>query len=644
MPSDLFTNVDSFIPGANYFLNSGGLQIDYFLAVRVNGVKTAVIPMPEQPNAVEVVDEFYENPIYTFRDDYAYREIAPPRRRKIRISGQVGTKRRINVKATNGIGSSELVNVPGDENLRNFEKFLRDYHTFASKNADPAVYSLAEMANDLNYSAGKPYLEIKCFPEKISGRCTVVSFNYSKDIASHRLGGYKWTLDLQVYDDTRMEQPLAFTPFGQWADTAADFLAKAQLALDVWSGIAEGVLSEGTDAARVAARAVSDLMSSVERLANVPFAAMNAANEIVRSVATVYNTTIATTLRIGNSYAEIGSYAANLFGDTGDMFRAKSLYHDIWANDGKPSGGAPGPQFSRANVANAAIAPAGIDLENSSQELQVGAVLDMLDALDNLLATLGVYRAAAARSYAPDATGFLRTDRGLDALASLNSEVIAPSGEANEVDFQGMYRSYTMRSGESLLTVANELMGDPSEWTVLARVNRCIDAYTLRDGSPIVPGTVIRVPLTRPMMMHSLGSSSLGSAAAQQDEYGVDFYIDPVTGDLVIADRDDGTETELSEGIENMSQAILIMLRTAVGDITSDPLFGTTAPNAIGSKFTEQGAALIVSDIVELLTSDPRILEVSNVVATPLYAKHRLEISMDVITYLGDTMSLKIPV
>lgn len=642
MANGLFSDVgmaDSFGIDAvnNFFLAGGGLKIDYFLVAKVNGVKKAVIPLPEQPESVEIIDEFHENPIYTFKTDYTYREIAPSRRRRIIFTGQVGTKRRINLKASGAdkVSKPELVNVSGEENLKNFEDFLRGYHKLTAGAASPAVYSIAELQNDINYSAGKPYLEVKCFKEKISGRCVVSSFQYKRDIKSKRVGGYLWSLELLVYDDTVLEPPLGFTPFGELAEALDDMLANVQLMLDVLSTIGEGIIDETTGAVGTVVNSLKSVASAADRLSRVPARAINAVDEIVSDV-------LNTVITLYDAIAGVVGNIADLAGDSwnfADTFKAARgiASRDWFFNDPEA--------YLTKDVETAPSQDDAVDLATSGSALSANIVIvNALRSIENYLAMLGAYRRAAnpvirnASEY-----GFLESARGLEALSTLNGD--SSVGSSAETEYRGSYYQYTMREGENLLIIATRLLGNPEMWAALAQVNRCLDAYTLRDGSPIVAGTVILVPTEQPLLMHHLGRGTTpAETTGFEDEYGIDLYINPISGDLVISDEVDATETQLSLGLDNLKQAIMIMIRTSIGDITADPRFGTVANAAIGSKFTEAGAALILSDIEELLLSDPRIAQVSNVVAIPHYGTGSLEISMDIVSYLGDAIGVRVPV
>lgn len=616
---------------AEFFINGGGLNIDYFMAVRVNGQKKAVVPLPEQPNSVEVLDEFYEMPIYTFREDYAYREIAKPRRRKIKLMGQVGTKRRLNMKATSGsLVGAELTNVTGEENLRNFEAFLRDYHTLASGSFSPAVYSIDQMSNDLNYHAGKPFLEIKCFPEKISGRCVVDNFSYSRNVSSKRLGGYNWVLELTIYDDTKMESPLSFTPFEELAKGMADAIAGAEAFLQIANGIADGVIAETSGAISTVTGAVKSLARAAEQLATAPLRVLSAIDNIVADLLDTVTALDAAASNIINAYANGFNEPGFIFGSTANSWNSS----DWLMRNEMPM---------KKNI-NTAAEPDPV-VETGTMSLQAVVLIDAIRAMDNLLAMLGVYRTLSARAGFQTDTGFLQTERGLQLIASLQSDLEASLAQSSEQDYSGPTRPYVLASGENLMTIATSLLGTPEEWFTLAEINRCPDAYTLRDGSPMVAGSVIRVPIQSAVLMHNLGQPLLSSTEQYtQDEYGTDLYLDPFTGDLQFLDRDDGSETTLVTDLDNLTQAIMIMIRTAVGAVTADPVFGSAAQFAIGVKFTERVAVLLAANIEEVLLSDPRIESINNFVAVPNYAKGSLEISMNVVTYLGDTVSVNVPV
>lgn len=648
MGDSLFTGVqmgDSFGVDAinNFFLAGGGLQIDYFLVMKVNGVKKAVLPLPEQPDSIQISDMFTETPIYTFDPNYAYREIGRARRRKVVLTGQVGTRRRLNMKITgvDGVSRPALVNETGEENLKNFEQFLRNYHQYTAGQPAPTVYTLAELENDIDYHAGKPYLEIKCFKEKLSGRCTVESFTYTKDAKSKRLGGYMWTLELMVYDDTKMEPPLGFTPFQEWADSLNNFLAAAEQFAAVLNGIADGVISETLGATGSVINNMRAVNAQLERLAKAPQRLTAAVDGLVADVLHAVNALYDS---IASAVSFVYPNLVGLFtGDSWNFGRTQAAVNEMQARDwlfNEPV--VLGVAQETGDQRTGEESPILIQMQS---ELRAAQTIEALLAIERHLALLGAYRRATNDVVAADSLyGFLESNRGIEALATLNPEQLSLVGQASEVEYRGSYEQYTMQDGENLLTVATRLLGSPEAWQTLARVNRCVDAYTMRDGSPIVGGTIILVPRRFSPMMHQLGrGTTLSETTGYEDQYGVDLYIDPLSGDLVL-DYETGNAVVLSDGVDNLQQAIMIMIRTALGDITADHYFGTSAPSAIGSKFTENSAALILTDIEEMLKSDPRIVQVSNMSAVPHYTSNMLEISMDVLSYLGDTVRVRVPV
>lgn len=626
----------SFVPDsvATYLIESGGLNIDYVLEL-VSQADKQIIPLPSQPNSVNISKLYDENVLYTFKENI-FREIAKSRRGTVIITGDVTSRVSL---YSDGKG---LFNEPGDQHLLRFEKFLQEYHARAASFSEPSSSSLDSLRASFAESTtnGAIFLVLRCFKENLHYRCVVQDFKYERNTSNHRLGGFTWTLSLALYDEHTSTDNPSFFPWDDEAKQLAQSINQIAGGFDVISSIVDGATSEIRGQASSVLGAVEGVFKSVQRLSEAP------AN-VVSNLASIVTDAIDALDVMTSSLASTWDNVIGIVGlgdsDTYQPFRNIDNYWqsiDFFADNNYTPSRVTTPTTSTEEQAL-------LTSQQAELQLQTNQIVDGLYGVLRVLGLYGAFRLPYSDgAYTGSTPGFLAGARGFSTLAALHPRLSVPLNIATEEEYSGAYLIYTMGAGETLMSVANSLLGDPELWTELARINNCIDGYTLGDGSPIVAGTEIRVPRQRLALMSDLGNGRLiGASDSNSDDrggYGVDLYIDQETGDLILQE---GVESiALSSNIDNLKQAIMIMVRTAIGDITADPNFGTSIQNLIGAKFTASAATLIGVRLREFLLTDPRIVEVKNIKVTPQYSEQTLIVEMDVVSFNGDQVSVILPV
>jgi len=637
---------DSVWGPTDFFLENNGLKIDYVLEF-VEGSNSTVVPLPAQPNSVDISKMYTENAIYTFKDNYAFRETAKARRGVVVLRGQVTPRIALHVDASIA-GKPQIVNKEGDEHLKNFDKFIRRYHREISKpHSIPDSVSLDSLERMYGYTAqdGAKFLVLRCYKENIHARCTVDNFTYRRSTEKHRLGGFDWELSLKLYDDyaESTQGNLQFDFLATATEGLNNALNNVAGGLDVLTGIVEGYTENTRNQISSSLNAAEGVLRAAAKLATTPLTVNAQVAAVVKDVLTTLDNLVGSIEGVYRAYDAEGAFAQP-WRNIGEYWDAIDFWGQSVTNRDVVAGFKPSETSTETSTETAQLGN-----NQATLQLQVQEIQDGLRGALALVALLGGLRLSAGDGlFNVASNGFLNSPVGFAALAALHPTTPAALNTPQEDPTAVPYITYIMASGETLLTVASRLYDDPNQWVEIARINGCIDAYTMSDGTPITAGTQIRLPRVRAAMSMDLGQGQqLGVFSEFGDDanYGVDLYIDPESGDLLLSSGASLEEpTVLSSNLDNLKQAILIMIRTAVGDLTADPSFGTNINEAIGNKFTEGLGTILAVRIREFLMTDPRIIDIRDLTITPLFSEGQLLIEMQVVSFNGDNISVILPV
>lgn len=605
----------------SFLLNNNFFDIDYFLEVRERGKAKMVIPFPEQPQSVEINMDYYENPIYTFAKHFTFREIAAPRSGRVVIRGEISNRSRLALRLEGD--SLNLIAMNGEDVLLNFKSFLDFYFDRATQIGSPTNFSLLAVNDSVDYYT-HPHLVFRALNENIHYRASVEGFRFNKTIQKKRLAGYEWELTLRLYDrilptDKGVIAELfgsindAFNLVNTYPMFAAQAINTLTDQVDIGlSGIANGISNLGTSISSVSSAASNASKLGIRAMDKMG-AALNALYSSITTIPDKFD-------GLGNKYSK-----------SWDRFKTRAMLGEVLDKSPKKS--------TAQNASANTDATDMVEMDQSSNALIIAYQLEeYLSNIEKVLAFYGAYNTTnSANADTYTARGFLNNPSSFETLAGFYSGQEAALSTGNEEQTQGEYTYYIMRSGESLLTVANAILGDPLQWVILARFNNCIDAYTFADGRPIISGTRIKVPTDGGVQLHQLGTARMNDNFTNDNLYGIDLALH---GNDLSFDADN-SQANLQQGLPNMHQAVVMLLRAGTQQITLHPEYGTILNGLVGMKFTDRAAILVATQLREALLQDARIADVLDIQVSRKTGSDMLDISLRILTVLNDNISVR---
>ena len=159
------------------------------------------------------------------------------------------------------------------------------------------------------------------------------------------------------------------------------------------------------------------------------------------------------------------------------------------------------------------------------------------------------------------------------------------------------HSSITLKDTDNFESLANEYLGNP---------DRAIDIATFNGVaslSDLEPGDVIRIPITTQTV--KMSNNLIFARREDRDNYGRDILIND-DGFIITSNTGD---YELSLGVHNLTQAVLLRLRESVAKririITYGIRNNVTDPAA--------GVAYVLSSIKQTISSDPRVANIDDI-------------------------------
>ena len=569
-------NIIAFSGLGETLLATGALQVDYFLEEKTS-TETTLIPFPSQPQNVQVRRIYNEQTIYTFDADFAYREISAPRIVEVTLQGQTGMALRL------GINKDGITYTEGYNHLHDFEEFVDRYHHKAQSHRSPVVFNVQSLQNDLDYRS-RPYLIFRGIKENLHGRCVVKDLSYQRSVTNHRLGSFQWAMTLQIYDKAEAKDPTGFG-WMDWADGV-------QNTLNSITGLSEAVQLGAVATASQVTGDINSIMQSASGIAN-------SIRRVEDRAYGVANMAIGVVNQINKTARAWAMFGANKYKEKWDDFTegTENKWDNAWNTN----------HWAESKVANGNRT--GTDqwvdsapvMETQSNQLLVQQY-NLTEMLYQGWLLRGYVGGGAMEDITIDSTyGFLGRKYGFEALASLNPDIELVSAKAKSNTHS---MSYEMRAGQSLLNIASFFLGDPSEWTTIAELNDCIDAYTYADNTPIVAGDTILIPTLAMEFSDQNHDPSVNTTDADLIGYDFEFR----DGDLII----DTEGFRLVGGGENLRASIIRRLTVSLGEITYSPEYGVNFA-IIGRKINEISSSLIGAKLRQCLLQDSRILDVRDI-------------------------------
>ena len=166
---------------------------------------------------------------------------------------------------------------------------------------------------------------------------------------------------------------------------------------------------------------------------------------------------------------------------------------------------------------------------------------------------------------------------------------------------------YTVRQGDTLLSIALAFYGDENLWPFIAQLN------DIKDALDIPAGYTLMIPIST--------QSSISQIDLTKDSFilSEDLYRDPYGQDLLL--KNTGTKAVLvaaesgdlvtTSGINSVVQKIDVTLNTRVSSMIKETFFGLLS--SIGSANSAAAYSYLTMNFRNALLLDPRITEVTNI-------------------------------
>jgi hypothetical protein len=549
------------VPASGPLADLFALETDYILEMYIPGedgmsMFHSAVALPLPPESMQISRDAATQITPTL-GYLPIREHSLTRQLSIRMRGRSGVATRQGHDRKGAI-----VTKSGPDLVREFDAFLDKYqrtcHDYATHYRNPSTAARAQAV-----SMAGPYLVFRSFSNGLHVRCEPRNWTLTRDVQQSRFG-FTWFLDLQAYAPaTPTSPPGLFSKVGDVMAFVSELIYAAATTVAVVGTTvnrATELANSGRAALQAAATACAsfgDVMSSVRGVSQIPDGYL----ADVANIVTEAQTSVAGFID--------AQRAAQSFGD---------------------------PAASRAPPTDDEIA----ELEDTLGQLTKTAVSAI--TLCGMIGGQVTVAARGAEIERPPAgavaisdmtTAAFRRRPGLSSFALTQES--PPIGAVVPLPDFG-----------SLETLAQRYYGARRLWTRIATANRMRGAYTLADGSPLVPGTLLLVPLSNSQLARA--QSSPGQDM-HTDAMATDLYLDTVTGDLEISGS--GLDVRLAREAENLEQAIRMRLLSTQGSSSCFPAWGL--PELIGTEVGAGTLGFLASHLNDQLLRDPRILEVTRV-------------------------------
>ncbi len=204
----------------------------------------------------------------------------------------------------------------------------------------------------------------------------------------------------------------------------------------------------------------------------------------------------------------------------------------------------------------------------------------------------------------------------VDAGVNTESATVSRSVDSQSYTYSGL-NVYTVRGEDTLQSIASDQLGDEDLWPYIASVNADISS-----NADLVAGDEIFIPIQIETDAEANKEQFILTEDAARDPYGTDIRLDQ-NGNLVVQESGD---LALVSGIQNVEQAVDLILNTPSGSMIKQAAYGITAQAGIAG--TEIAIKYLKIAIRTALVKDPRISAVTNMVVS--LGRDALNISMDI--------------
>lgn len=171
--------------------------------------------------------------------------------------------------------------------------------------------------------------------------------------------------------------------------------------------------------------------------------------------------------------------------------------------------------------------------------------------------------------------------------STTSAALVAGSATESATEAQGPVTTHVISAGETLHDVAQAYLGAAERWPEIAAANGLPDPYRMASGAPLVPGTVLVIPV---------------GAVTPAADHRTDLRLG-LDGDLVVA----GSDFAVISGLDNLLQALSVRLRTERGE-SPWPTYGVEP--MVGDGLRTSSVATAVASVRSQALADPRVISV----------------------------------
>lgn len=193
----------------------------------------------------------------------------------------------------------------------------------------------------------------------------------------------------------------------------------------------------------------------------------------------------------------------------------------------------------------------------------------------------------------------------------------------------GSAKAYVMQAGDTLQSVAAQVLGNAGRWTDIVELNGLTPPYVSAGGLPgtATVGTELLLPVDA-VLPADIGQDSSG-APSDVDLFGTDLLL--VDGDLVAEPGDDPADIQLVSGEACLIQGLEdVLFRTTQGESRSFPVLGLAA--AVGDP-NYHNAGFVLAQLVDQILLDDRIASVRNEAAEEI--RNGLALRAEIVVRTG---------
>ena len=560
------------------------IPINYFIYQNVDHSLPSCIPLPNQPQSINVSRTSPHETLYAidgtriFRT--AYRSVY-----RIEISGRSGVSERIHVGKDKNVKLIDPTVILQDTLLM-FDKLQNEHgKRFKIEDETHSTLQFHDFLNEITYQ-----------------NVHIESFSWNKDISGARLS-YTWNLSLMAYDVFSMSgQVDAYTSFfnkiNDGINSVTTALNLVETVIETSKNLALNPIKK-TSASLT--RAGNGLRTLTESGINAVASVRVALFDIQKGIRDVINGAVGSVKEVKNALSRL------------DNLESEDLLLDDWGDVGD-------------YLNNLNNQEEGLDVLDR-EFIQVSHALQEAEYQANVLrGYVGVIQDLNPASSLLNGGSFLDKEGSYSLLAD---KVYEPNRASQQNEDQELYLNYVCKAGENLFNVANNVYGDATRWDEIASSNHWLDAHTTNEGYPARAGTQLRIPVDQFSPLISLSPRlNLGSSSLLVDLLLLD-------GDLDLK----GDDLRLVEDEENLVQAIINRVSTELNELLLETNYGVSS--LIGSGLNENVLTFITSEYASQISSDERILSVTDVKA--IINGDQVDVSLVITPINSQPINLNIP-